>query len=148
MLKVLSWVASCVVAQPRGWCCGGAQVHVCEPSVRGVCAPAPWSGGVRRALGAAPLSCRGCWLTLLFRGLPRGGGGGQFNGGYNRGFAGNGFGSGYYRSPFSMWFSPFDLFYYWSPRYPARQRERAERGEGLNFLESIFSFGAPRPPAE
>ncbi len=56
-----------------------------------------------------------------------GGGGGQFGGGYNRGFAGGG-GMGYYRSPFSMWFSPFDLFYYWSPRYPARQRERLERG--------------------
>jgi len=75
-----------------------------------------------------------------------GGGGGQFGGGYNRGFAGGG-GMGYYRSPFSMWFSPFDLFYYWSPRYPARQRERLERGEGYNFLEGIFSFGAPRSPA-
>jgi len=72
-----------------------------------------------------------------------GGGGGQFGGGYNRGFAGGG-GIGYYRSPFSMWFSPFDLFYYWSPRYPARQRERLE---GYNFLEGIFSFGAPRSPA-
>lgn len=63
---------------------------------------------------------------------------------YNRGFSvGGGYSSGYYRSPFSMWFSPFDLFYYWSPGYPARQRQRLERGEGYNFLESIFSFGAP-----
>ncbi|KAK9822249.1 hypothetical protein WJX81_006259 [Elliptochloris bilobata] len=60
-------------------------------------------------------------------------------GNYNRGYSTSG-GMGYYRSPFSMWFSPFDLFYYWSPRYPARQRERLERGEGYNFLEGIFSF--------
>lgn len=72
-------------------------------------------------------------------------------GGYQRGYSG---GMGYYRSPFSMWFSPFDLFYYWSPGYPARQRARLDSGEGLNFLEGIFSFGAParrlsrlRPPA-
>ena len=50
---------------------------------------------------------------------------------------------GYQRSPFSMWFSPFDLFYYWSPGYPARQRARLDSGEGYNFLEGIFSFGAP-----
>lgn len=60
-------------------------------------------------------------------------------GGYQRGYSG---GMGYYRSPFSMWFSPFDLFYYWSPGYPARQRARLDSGEGYNFLEGIFSFGA------
>ncbi|XP_024538062.1 uncharacterized protein At5g03900, chloroplastic [Selaginella moellendorffii] len=47
-------------------------------------------------------------------------------------------------SGFSFYVSPFDLFWYWDPYY---YRRRKKRTEGMNFLESVFSFvfGDPDP---
>lgn len=44
-----------------------------------------------------------------------------------------------YDSGFTFYLSPTDLFWYWDPYYYRRQRVRAD-GDGMNFIESIFSF--------
>ncbi len=49
-----------------------------------------------------------------------------------------------------MWFNPTDIFWYWDPFYGRRRHERRMRGEGMSFVESIFSFvfGDGDPNAE
>ena len=49
-----------------------------------------------------------------------------------------------------MWFDPTDILWYWDPFYYRRRRERRMRGEGMSFVESIFSFvfGDGDPNAE
>ncbi len=49
-----------------------------------------------------------------------------------------------------MWFDPTDILWYWDPFYGRRRRERRMRGEGMSFVESIFSFvfGDGDPNAE
>ncbi|KAI3811631.1 hypothetical protein L1987_21357 [Smallanthus sonchifolius] len=42
-------------------------------------------------------------------------------------------------SGFSFYLSPTDLFWYWDPYYYRRRRVRSE-DNGLNFIESVFSF--------
>nr|GEY35397.1 iron-sulfur cluster biosynthesis family protein [Tanacetum cinerariifolium] len=42
-------------------------------------------------------------------------------------------------SGFSFYLSPSDLFWYWDPYYYRRRRVRKE-GNGMNFIESVFSF--------
>ncbi|XP_052170668.1 uncharacterized protein At5g03900, chloroplastic [Diospyros lotus] len=44
-----------------------------------------------------------------------------------------------YDSGFAFYLSPSDLFWYWDPYYYRRQRIRAD-GDGMNFIESVFSF--------
>ena len=39
-----------------------------------------------------------------------------------------------------LWFDPTDILWYWDPFYYQRRRERRMRGEGMSFVESIFSF--------
>ena len=39
-----------------------------------------------------------------------------------------------------LWFDPTDILWYWDPFYYQRRRERRLRGEGMSFVESIFSF--------
>ncbi|CAA7397029.1 unnamed protein product [Spirodela intermedia] len=43
-----------------------------------------------------------------------------------------------YDSNFALFFRPSDLFWYWDPYYYRRQRVRTN--EGMNFIESVFSF--------
>ncbi|XP_078434883.1 iron-sulfur cluster biosynthesis family protein [Wolffia australiana] len=43
-----------------------------------------------------------------------------------------------YDSNFSVFFRPTDLFWYWDPYYYRRQRVKTN--EGMNFIESVFSF--------
>ena len=49
-----------------------------------------------------------------------------------------------------LWFDPTDILWYWDPFYYRRRRERRMRGEGMSFVESIFSFvfGDGDPNAE
>ncbi|KAD3336383.1 hypothetical protein R6Q59_028394 [Mikania micrantha] len=42
-------------------------------------------------------------------------------------------------SGFSFYLSPTDLFWYWDPYYYRRRRVRSE-DNGMNFIESVFSF--------
>ncbi|KAJ0973409.1 hypothetical protein J5N97_021368 [Dioscorea zingiberensis] len=42
-----------------------------------------------------------------------------------------------YGSGFTFFFRPSDLFWYWDPYY---YRRRQERDNGMNFIESVFSF--------
>ncbi|KAI3667564.1 hypothetical protein L6452_42630 [Arctium lappa] len=42
-------------------------------------------------------------------------------------------------SGFSFYFNPADLFWYWDPYYYRRRRVRKE-DNGMNFIESVFSF--------
>ncbi|XP_058222601.1 uncharacterized protein At5g03900, chloroplastic isoform X1 [Rhododendron vialii] len=44
-----------------------------------------------------------------------------------------------YDSGFTFYLSPSDLFWYWDPYYYRRQRIRKDN-EGMNFIESVFSF--------
>lgn len=44
-----------------------------------------------------------------------------------------------YDSGFTFYLSPSDLFWYWDPYYYRRQRIRKD-DEGMNFIESVFSF--------
>uniref|UniRef100_A0A7N0RGF9 Iron-sulfur cluster biosynthesis family protein n=1 Tax=Kalanchoe fedtschenkoi TaxID=63787 RepID=A0A7N0RGF9_KALFE len=44
-----------------------------------------------------------------------------------------------YDSGISFYLSPTDLFWYWDPYYYRRRRARTENN-GMNFIESIFSF--------
>ncbi len=40
-----------------------------------------------------------------------------------------------------VWIDPTDLIYIWSPRrYRRRVHDRMEHGEGMSFLEAVFSF--------
>ncbi|KAG0494168.1 hypothetical protein HPP92_005162 [Vanilla planifolia] len=43
-----------------------------------------------------------------------------------------------YDSGITVVFNPFDLFWYWDPYYYRRQRTRND--DGMNFVESVFSF--------
>lgn len=43
-----------------------------------------------------------------------------------------------YDSGFTMFFRPSDLFWYWDPYYYRRQRIKTDNG--MNFIESVFSF--------
>lgn len=43
-----------------------------------------------------------------------------------------------YDSGFTFFFRPSDLFWYWDPYYYRRQRIRSD--DGMNFIESVFSF--------
>ncbi|MQL96467.1 hypothetical protein Taro_029130, partial [Colocasia esculenta] len=43
-----------------------------------------------------------------------------------------------YDSGFTLFFRPSDLFWYWDPYYYKRQQMRTN--EGMNFIESVFSF--------
>ena len=49
-----------------------------------------------------------------------------------------------------LWFDPTDILWYWDPFYYRRRRERRLQGEGMSFVESIFSFvfGDGDPNAE
>lgn len=47
---------------------------------------------------------------------------------------------GYANAGPRIWFSPLDVFWYWDPYYTRRRRMRQEAGQGMNFLEAIFSF--------
>lgn len=44
-----------------------------------------------------------------------------------------------YDSGFNFYISPTDLFWYWDPYYYRRRRVRTENN-GMNFIESVFSF--------
>ncbi|KAK6944058.1 hypothetical protein RJ641_025160 [Dillenia turbinata] len=44
-----------------------------------------------------------------------------------------------YDSGFTFYLSPSDLFWYWDPYY-YRRRQRRTDDEGMNFIESVFSF--------
>ncbi|KAL1829413.1 hypothetical protein DCAR_0208752 [Daucus carota subsp. sativus] len=44
-----------------------------------------------------------------------------------------------YNSGFNLFLSPTDLFWYWDPYYYRRRRVRAENN-GMNYIESVFSF--------
>ncbi|KAK9289377.1 hypothetical protein L1049_007532 [Liquidambar formosana] len=44
-----------------------------------------------------------------------------------------------YDSGFSFYLSPTDLFWYWDPYYYRRRRTRTDN-DGMNFIESVFSF--------
>ncbi|GMH09921.1 hypothetical protein Nepgr_011762 [Nepenthes gracilis] len=44
-----------------------------------------------------------------------------------------------YDSGFTFYFSPTDLFWYWDPYY-YRRRRRQRDDNGMNFIESVFSF--------
>ena len=57
----------------------------------------------------------------------------------NSGFAVGG-GGGYGNAGPRIWFSPLDVFWYLDPYYMRRRRLRQENGQGMNFLEAIFSF--------
>lgn len=39
-----------------------------------------------------------------------------------------------------IWFSPLDIFWYWDPYFMRRRRMQRQAGQGMNFLEAIFSF--------
>lgn len=39
-----------------------------------------------------------------------------------------------------VFFDPTDLWLIWDPYYGRHSRERVERGEGLTFVEAVFSF--------
>ncbi|XP_020586602.1 uncharacterized protein At5g03900, chloroplastic-like [Phalaenopsis equestris] len=43
-----------------------------------------------------------------------------------------------YDSGVTIFFSPSDLFWYWDPYYYKRRRAKAD--DGMNFIESVFSF--------
>ena len=57
----------------------------------------------------------------------------------NSGFTVGG-GGGYGSAGPRIWFSPVDVFWYLDPYYMRRRRLRQESGQGMNFLEAIFSF--------
>lgn len=57
----------------------------------------------------------------------------------NSGFSVGG-GGGYGSAGPRIWFSPLDVFWYLDPYYMRRRRLRQESGQGMNFLEAIFSF--------
>ena len=57
----------------------------------------------------------------------------------NSGFSVGG-GGGYGNAGPRIWFSPLDVFWYLDPYYMRRRRLRQESGQGMNFLEAIFSF--------
>lgn len=57
----------------------------------------------------------------------------------NSGFSVGG-GGGYGSAGPRIWFSPVDVFWYLDPYYMRRRRLRQENGQGMNFLEAIFSF--------
>ncbi|XP_010244990.1 PREDICTED: uncharacterized protein At5g03900, chloroplastic [Nelumbo nucifera] len=44
-----------------------------------------------------------------------------------------------YDSGFTFFFGPSDLFWYWDPYYYRRRRIRTDE-DGMNFIESVFSF--------
>ncbi|XP_057960971.1 uncharacterized protein At5g03900, chloroplastic [Malania oleifera] len=44
-----------------------------------------------------------------------------------------------YDSGFTFYLNPSDLFWYWDPYYYRRRRVQTE-GDGMNFIESVFSF--------
>ncbi|KAL5721273.1 hypothetical protein ACHQM5_013851 [Ranunculus cassubicifolius] len=44
-----------------------------------------------------------------------------------------------YDSGFSFFFRPTDLFWYWDPYYYRRRQKRTDN-DGMNFIESVFSF--------
>ncbi|KAL1201509.1 hypothetical protein V5N11_002709 [Cardamine amara subsp. amara] len=45
-----------------------------------------------------------------------------------------------YDSGFNFYINPIDLFWYWDPNYYRRRRAREDEGNGMNFIESVFSF--------
>ena len=53
---------------------------------------------------------------------------------------GNNNGYAYANAGPRIWFSPTDVFWYLDPYYMRRRRMRQETGQGMNFLEAIFSF--------
>eukprot|EP00252_Welwitschia_mirabilis_P008304 TRINITY_DN2007_c0_g1_i1.p1 TRINITY_DN2007_c0_g1~~TRINITY_DN2007_c0_g1_i1.p1 ORF type:complete len:522 (-),score=95.22 TRINITY_DN2007_c0_g1_i1:346-1911(-) len=55
----------------------------------------------------------------------------------NRGNRQQSYGRPYY-SGFNIYVSPYDLFWYWDPYYYRRQRRN--KGDKMNFFESVFSF--------
>ena len=57
----------------------------------------------------------------------------------NSGFSVGG-GGGYGNAGPRIWFSPLDVFWYLDPYSMRRRRLRQENGQGMNFLEAIFSF--------
>ena len=57
----------------------------------------------------------------------------------NSGFSVGG-GGGFGNAGPRIWFSPLDVFWYLDPYYMRRRRLRQENGQGMNFLEAIFSF--------
>ncbi|XP_074326927.1 uncharacterized protein At5g03900, chloroplastic-like isoform X1 [Apium graveolens] len=44
-----------------------------------------------------------------------------------------------YNSGFNLFLSPTDLFWYWDPYYYRRRQVRADN-DGMNYIESVFSF--------
>lgn len=53
---------------------------------------------------------------------------------------GNNNGYAYANAGPRIWFSPTDVFWYLDPYYMRRRRMRQQTGQGMNFLEAIFSF--------
>lgn len=53
---------------------------------------------------------------------------------------GNNNGYAYANAGPRIWFSPLDVFWYLDPYYMRRRRMRQDSGQGMNFLEAIFSF--------
>jgi hypothetical protein len=39
-----------------------------------------------------------------------------------------------------VFFDPTDILLIWDPRYGRHSRARADSGEGMTFVEAIFSF--------
>ena len=59
---------------------------------------------------------------------------------FGPGRRGNNNGYAYSNAGPRIWFSPTDVFWYLDPYYMRRRRMRQETGQGMNFLEAIFSF--------
>lgn len=47
---------------------------------------------------------------------------------------------GYGGSRGYVFFDPTDIILIWDPRYGRHSRQRVEQGEGLTFVEAVFSF--------